>query len=243
MKNKVIELGNLIRDANGVMVLTGAGMDTESNIPDFRSESGLWGDIDPGIVANIDGFYENYSRIHEFFSKGLELLKDCKPHNGHYVLAELEKKGLINAIATQNISGLHSMAGNKNVYELHGNIQTFRCNHCSQSANSIEYLQKKSCRHCGKKALRPNAVLFGEMLPEDAWEKTLDEVQNSDVLIVIGTSLEVYPVNEIPRSAKGKTVYINDDIDDIIAGIYGFDLIIEGKAKEVLKDLYDTLNK
>ena len=243
MQNKVTELGNLIKGAKGVMVLTGAGMDTESNIPDFRSKDGLWGKIDPGTVADIDNFYENYSLIHEFFSKGLELLKGCKPHNGHYVLAELEKKGLINAVATQNISGLHIAAGNKNVYELHGNIQTFRCNHCGHLAGPMEFLQKRSCRHCGKKALRPDAVLFGEMLPEDAWNGTINEVQNSDVLVVIGTSLEVYPVNKIPGLAKGKTIYINDDIDDTTAGIHGFDLIIEGKAKKVLEDLYNILGK
>ncbi len=243
MKNNVLELSNFIKNADSVAVLTGAGMDTESNIPDFRSESGLWSDMDPGVVANINNFYENYSLIHEFFSKGLELLKDCKPHNGHYVLAELEERGLISTVATQNISGLHTVAGNKNVYELHGNIQTFRCNHCDSPADPAEYLQKKSCRHCGKKALRPNAVLFGEMLPEDVWNKALDEVRNSDVLIVIGTSLEVYPVNEIPKLARGKTVYINDDIDDKKIKTYGFDLIIKGKAKEILGDLHNKLNK
>lgn len=242
MQDKIIELGNLIRDANGVTVLTGAGMDTESNIPDFRSKDGLWGKIDPEIVANIDNFYENYSLVHEFFSRGLELLKGCKPHSGHYVLAELEEEGLINAVATQNISGLHAMAGSKNVYELHGNIHTFRCNHCGRSAGPTEFLRKRNCRFCGKKALRPNAVLFGEMLPGDALSGALNEVQNSDVLIVIGTSLEVYPVSEIPGLARGKTVYINDDIDDTTAGTHGFDLTIEGKAKKILEALYKVLS-
>lgn len=240
MENRVIELGSLMENANGVMVLTGAGMDTESNIPDFRSKDGLWEKIDPRTVADIDGFYENYSLLHKFFSKGLELLGDCKPHRGHYILAELEERGLIDAIATQNVSGLHAMAGSKNVYELHGNTQTFRCNYCGHSASLVEFLQKSSCRHCGKTALRPNIVLFGELLPEDVWDKALDKVQDSDVLIVIGTSLEVYPVNKIPRLARGKTVYINDDIRE---RAHKFDLTIEGKAKKVLEDLYNILNK
>ncbi|MCK9268666.1 MAG: NAD-dependent protein deacylase [Alkaliphilus sp.] len=238
MQNKVIELGGLIENANGVMVLTGAGMDTESNIPDFRSKDGLWGKLDPGTVANINNFYENYSLIHEFFSNGLKLLKDCKPHNGHYVLAELEKEGLISAVATQNISGLHALAGSNNIYELHGNIQTFHCNYCGQPASLTEFLQKNNCKHCSRMALRPDAVLFGEALPEDVWSKTLDKVQNSDILIVIGTSLEVYPVSMIPGLARGKTVYINDEIG---RWVYEFDLTIEGKAKQVLEDLYTVL--
>lgn len=240
MKNKIIELSDLMKSANGVMVLTGAGMDTESNIPDFRSKNGLWEKIDPITMANIDSFYENYSLLHKFFSKGLELLKACEPHRGHYILAELERKGLIDAIATQNVSGLHAIAGSKNVYELHGNTQTFRCNYCGHSASPVEFLQKSHCGHCGKTALRPNVVLFGEPLPEDIWDKALDKVQDSDVLIVIGTSLEVYPVNKIPRLARGKTVYINDDIGK---RAHKFDLTIEGKAKKVLEDLYSILNK
>ena len=239
MKNKVLELVKLIKNAKEVVVLTGAGMDTESNIPDFRSENGWWKNIDPKAVANIDTFYENYSLFHEFYSTRLNLLKESKPHNGHYILAKLEEEGLVNAIATQNVSRLHVLAGSKNVYELHGNIQTFRCNHCGHSASPIEYLEKRSCRHCDRKALRPNVTLFGETLPEDAWNNTLEMVQSADVLIVIGTSLEVYPVNQIPRLAKGKTVYINDDVKE---KAYGFDLTIEGKAKEVLEDLYSVLS-
>lgn len=109
------------------------------------------GEMDPGTVAYIDKFYENYFLVHEFLSKGLKLLRDCEPHNGHYILAELERRGLINAIATQNISGLHAMVGSKNVYKLHGNIQTFRCSHCGYSASSTEFLQKRNCRRCGKR--------------------------------------------------------------------------------------------
>lgn len=234
MRNEIIELANLIKSAKHVVVLTGAGMDTESNIPDFRSENGWWKNIDPREVANIDTFYENYSLFHEFYSMRFKLLESCKPHEGHYILAELEEKGLIHTILTQNVSRLHAIAGSKKIHELHGNIRIFRCNHCNHPADPIEYLEKKNCKHCGKKALRPNVTLFGEILPRDAWDQTIIEVEKSDVFIVIGTSLEVSPVNQIPKLAKGKIVYINDEIGE--KG-YDFDLVVKGKAKKVLREL------
>src|SRR5690606_32924826 len=113
------------------------------------------------------------------------------------------------AVATQNITGFHQAAGSKKVYELHGNLRNFYCHHCGTPATREEFLQKKSCRRCGRKRLRPDVVLFGESLPAEAWRHAVDEIQQSDLLLIIGTSLEVYPVNQLPRVAGGKTVYIN----------------------------------
>lgn len=239
MKSKVAELGKLITNASHVVVLTGAGMDTESNIPDFRSKHGLWRSVDPRIVASIDTMEENYELFHEFNRLQLELLDKCKPHRGHYILAELEKRGLVHAIATQNVTGFHLLAGSKKVFELHGNLRTFRCNYCDRPAEPEDFLHKKSCAYCGKQVLRPNVVLFGENLPEEAWANTLTEVQQSDLLIIIGTSLTVSPVNQIPGLARGQTVYINMEE----AGIkgYDFDLFIQGKAGEVLEELMNTI--
>lgn len=232
MDHRIRKLSELIQTSHHVVVLTGAGMDTESNIPDFRGKDGLWRNCDPRVLASIDTFEENYPLFQEFYAKRLKLLESCRPHRGHYILAELEDKGLIQAIATQNVSRLHLLAGSKKVYELHGNIRTFRCNNCGKKAEPEDFLANRSCSRCGKQALRPNVVLFGESLPADAWNHTLDEVAQSDLLIVIGTSLEVSPVNRIPRFARGKTVYLNDEITD--KG-YDFDLEIQGKAKEALE--------
>lgn len=231
MENRIRELSELITTSNHVVVLTGAGMDTESNIPDFRGKDGLWRNFDPRVLASIDTFEENYPLFQEFYAKRLKLLESCQPHRGHYILAELEEEGFIKAIATQNVSRLHLLAGSRKVYELHGNIRTFRCHHCNQPAEPEDFIANRNCSRCGKKALRPNVVLFGESLPMDAWNQALDEVAKSDLLIVIGTSLEVSPVNQIPRFARGKTVYLNDEITD--KG-YDFDLEIQGKAGEVL---------
>ncbi|SET05884.1 NAD-dependent deacetylase [Natronincola peptidivorans] len=236
---KIKALAELMKYSSNTVVLTGAGMDTESNIPDFRSQQGWWKNIDPRTVANIDAFFKDYSLFQEFYSIRLSLLENCKPHKGHYVLADLMKKGLIQRIATQNVSGFHRMAGADEVFELHGNIRKIRCNSCDADASLEAFIEKQNCKYCGEQALRPGVVLFGEMLPTEEWNQTLMEIEQCDLLIVMGTSLEVYPVNQIPLMAKGKTVYINNED---IGKDYGFDLTIIGKAKEVLEELYDALD-
>jgi len=238
IKNGVADLALLMKKSKYTVVLTGAGMDTESNIPDFRSENGWWKNIDSRTVADIDTFYENYSLFHEFYAMRLNLLEGIKPHKGHYILAELEEKGIIQSIATQNVASLHTIAGSKKVYELHGNIRRIRCNSCNNTSELQNFLNKEKCGICGDKALRPNVVLFGETLPSDAWDNALYEIKKCDLLIVIGTSLEVYPVNQLPTLTKGKTVFINNEergTNNL------FDLILIGKAKEVLKELNNNL--
>lgn len=229
-----------MKESEGTVVLTGAGMDTESNIPDFRGKDGWWRNIDPRTVASIDTFYKNYSLFHEFYSMRIKLLENIKPHEGHYILAEFQDKGLINSIATQNVSGLHRIAGSKKVYELHGNIQTVICNHCGHKVDLVDFLDKNNCDFCGNRTLRPNVVLFGEALPKSAWVLAESDIRKCDLLIIIGTSLEVYPVNQLPLFSKGKIVLINNE--DINTN-YGFDLKLIGKAKEVLKELRNAFDK
>lgn len=225
-----------IKESRHTVVFTGAGMDTESKIPDFRGKDGWWKNMDPREVANIHAFHENYDLFQEFYAMRMNLLKDVKPHKGHYILAKLEEEGLIKSISTQNVSRLHSLAGSKNVYELHGNIQTVRCNYCYKPGDVEDFLDKKNCGYCGRQGLRPNVVLFGESLPMEAWHISEKEIRNSDLLIVIGTSLKVYPVNQLPLLAQGRTVLIN--MEDI--GLdYGFDLRLIGKAGEILEKTLD----
>lgn len=238
IKKGVEELAFLIKNSGSAIVLTGAGMDTESNIPDFRSKKGWWKNIDPRTVASVEALAQNYPLFHEFYTMRLKLLESVEPHPGHYVLADLEKRGIIKSISTQNIAGLHTLAGSQRVYELHGNIRIFKCNSCGQEASSKDFLTKEKCRSCGDRALRPNVVLFGEALPQDTWQAALAEIEGSDLLIVIGTSLEVYPVNQLPLIAKGKKVFIN--YEDRGEG-YSFDIRIIGKAKEVLEEVYKLL--
>lgn len=223
--------------SNNTVILTGAGMSTESGVPDFRSASGWWTKTDPQQVATVEALNSNYSLFHEFYSLRIRLLEKCSPHKGHDILAEWEKRGLIHSVATQNVDGFHIQAGNKEVDELHGSIHTIRCQSCGDSASKEQFLNKESC-DCGGK-LRPNIVLFGETLPEDTWMKALANMKAADLVIVIGTSLEVYPVNQLPFMTNGKTVYINKDVQNYSA----FDCVIQGSAKEILSNLNDLLLK
>ncbi|MDQ0257842.1 NAD-dependent SIR2 family protein deacetylase [Evansella vedderi] len=233
---KIVTLSTWLKNSTHTTVLTGAGMSTESNIPDFRSKEGWWNNIDPRTVATTDALRNNYDLFHEFYSMRINGLRECTPHKGHEILADWEHKGHIQAIATQNVDGFHYAAGNENVYELHGSIHKFRCENCAKSAEEEDFLSKSNCKYCGGK-LRPGVVLFGEMLPEGSWSESLSHFRKSDLVIVIGTSLEVYPASQLPQMTNGKTVYINVEVN---AHNHNFDLIIEGKAGEVMK-LVDEL--
>ena len=233
-------LANLMKESDRIVVLTGAGMDTESNIPDFRGKDGLWRKMDPRVVASSHTLDENYPMFHDFYVERINRLKDVKPHEGHYILAEFEEKGIINSIATQNISNLHNKAGSKNVNQLHGNIKGIRCNDCNQEAKLDDFFNRQKCRSCGSSILRPNVVLFGEALPSEPWTSAQSHIKNSDLLIVIGTSLEVSPVNQLPLLTDGKLALINNEDVDIY---YDFDIKLIGRAKEILIKLKDAYNK
>ncbi len=234
LESKITKLASMVRESNNTIVLTGAGMDTESNIPDFRSKSGWWRNIDPLSVATTEALKNNYDLFHEFYSYRLRRFTGIKPHEGHYVLARLEEQGFISCIATQNVSGLHKQSGSKEVYELHGNINKIKCNDCNNGVNLDEFLEKNRCNNCESMYLRPGVTLFGETLPEDAWNSTIHNMENADLMIVIGTSLAVYPVNEIPKMFNGVKVYINNEE---CINYNDFDLTIIGKAKDILSRL------
>lgn len=211
------------------VVLTGAGMSTESGIPDFRSQGGLWQNIDPRVVANIETLETNYELFREFYKMRIQTLQQSRPHKGHEVLAAWQERGLISLIATQNVDRFHTLAGATNVQELHGNITTVRCMDCGQPGEQAAFLADEPCT-CGGK-LRPNVVLFGEMLPEEALDVSMQAIEEADLVLVIGTSLEVYPVNQLPFMTMGKLVYMN--LEPATAD-HGFDLVLQGKAGELL---------
>ncbi|MGE7690264.1 SIR2 family NAD-dependent protein deacylase [Lysinibacillus sp. NPDC097214] len=226
-------LSDWLQSSNSTVILTGAGMSTESGIPDFRSASGWWNNIDPRTVATTEALVQNYSLFHEFYKMRIENLEKVAPHEGHQILAAWEKRGIVSLVATQNVDGFHQLAGSQRVEELHGSIRSIRCHRCEKAASMESFLHKESCVHCGGK-LRPNVVLFGENLPQVSWNNAMEAIRAAELVLVIGTSLEVYPVNQLPLMTKGKTAYINLDIAQHAVQ---FDLTIEGKIKEVLQQL------
>ncbi|MDG5787261.1 NAD-dependent deacylase [Evansella sp. AB-P1] len=235
-QEKILDLKSLLKASTHTTILTGAGMSTESGIPDFRSRSGWWKNIDPLTVATVDALEHNYALFHDFYKMRLITLETTAPHEGHYTLSKWEEKNLINDIATQNVDGLHRTAGSNKIHELHGSIETFRCHTCHSRATKAQFLDKKACHQCNGK-LRPNVVLFGETLPQAAWNKALLSIEKADLVIVIGTSLQVYPVNQLPFMTKGHTVLINKEL----SSTHHFELAIEGGAKQVLTRIDNVL--
>ena len=197
-------LKKLIDNAKYTVVFTGAGMSTESGLPDFRSATkGLWQMKDPAKYASVDALYNNRSEFAKFYRMRIENLLKYKPHKGHYILADLENRGRVKSIITQNVDGYHKDAGSKNVIELHGRIYGLHCLTCDAVYHCKKYMEEggTKCDSCGG-FVRPSVVLFGESLPQDAMDKAYEETMKADLFIVLGSSLSVSPANQFPLIAK-----------------------------------------
>ncbi|MFQ5611505.1 MAG: NAD-dependent deacetylase [Anaerolineae bacterium] len=214
----VNKASDLIRRARRVVALTGAGISTPSGIPDFRSPtSGLWNQANPMTVASIIGFQQRPQDFYEWVRPLTKIMLSAQPNPAHYALAELEAAGKLTGIITQNIDGLHQAAGSKNVYEVHGHTREATCMHCHEVHPAEEILhqfvedaQIPVC-HCGG-VLKPNVILFGEQLPVQVLLGARAEVQQCDLLIIAGSSLEVAPVSELPLEAldhQARVIIVN----------------------------------
>jgi NAD-dependent protein deacetylase/lipoamidase len=198
-------------------VLTGAGISTESGIPDFRSPTGIWAHYDPMEYATIAAFRRDPVKVWEFYALRFEVLTSAEPNAGHRALAELEARGLISAIVTQNIDGLHARAGSRDVVEVHGSIRTASCLSCGervpleQVVASLREAPAPPCPSCGS-ILKPDVVMFGELLPAGAMERASELAQAARTMLVVGSSLEVYPVAGLPEetvSSGGTLAIVN----------------------------------
>jgi NAD-dependent protein deacetylase/lipoamidase len=211
-------LAELIRGAGSVVALTGAGISVPSGIPDFRSPgAGLWENVDPMEVAHIDAFHRDPERFWSFYSQRFQTLEDKRPNPAHEALARLEEAGLLTAVITQNIDRLHRLAGSREVVEVHGSIESSSCLGC-QGAYKLEDTRRRGARDprrvprcdCGR-PLKPDVVLFGEYLPTAAIARAEHLAASADLMLCIGSSLEVYPVAGLPEltlRAGGKVAII-----------------------------------
>ncbi len=189
------ELAQLLREHQPCVVLTGAGISTESGIPDFRSPTGIWAQYDPMEYVTIDAFRRDPEKVWEFYALRLGVLAAAEPNAGHLALAELERRGLVQAIVTQNIDGLHQRAGSREVIEVHGSIRTATCLDCGSEATLARPAQR--CSRCGA-IMKPGVVMFGELLPDGAMEQATELARAAALLLVVGSTLEVYPVAALP---------------------------------------------
>ncbi len=194
----VERLAELIRDRGPAVVLTGAGVSTESGIPDFRSPTGIWADIDPMEYGSLRAFQADPEKVWGFYAKRIEMLTAAEPNDAHYALAQLERRGFVSAVVTQNIDLLHTRAGSRDVVEVHGSIRTVSCPACGASYPFHEsLLPLPRCRDCGA-VLKPDVVFFGELLPRAVIDRAYELARTTKLLLVVGSALEVYPIAELP---------------------------------------------
>ena len=207
-------LAELVRAHQPCVVLSGAGISTESGIPDFRSPTGIWAQYDPMEYASIEAFLADPAKVWDFYAKRLAVLHDAQPNEGHRALADLEERGWVDAVVTQNIDRLHTRAGSRTVVEVHGSIGTSSCLDCGEVValdDVIEMLPLPECPRCGR-VLKPDVVMFGELLPEAAIDRAVRLASEAGVLLVVGSSLEVYPVAGLPLetlAAGGRLAIVN----------------------------------
>jgi NAD-dependent deacetylase len=205
-----------IREAGRIAVLTGAGISTESGIPDFRSPGGLYSRIDPMEYLSVDALERRPRQFWKLFVEIMIPILDCKPNAGHLALARMEKAGFIHTLVTQNIDGLHTKAGSKNVIELHGHMRTVRCSRCGDSSPmdyavmQMSHADLPECPECGA-MLRPDVVLFGDI--PFGFDQAVRAVRQTGFLLIVGSSLSVYPANTLTRFAS-QCAIINRDTSE-----------------------------
>lgn len=226
------------------LALTGAGVSVASGVPDFRGSSGLWQQFNPATYATIDAFVSDPDRVWEMFRAVGRLVVEATPNPAHVALAALERMGLLRAIVTQNIDGLHQLAGSKHVIEYHGGIGRLHCLGCGSDypakrpANVPGRAPRCSCGN----ALKPTIVLFGEQLPFDAVEEAERLAREADLLLSIGTSVAVAPASELPLLAKragAQVIEFNLTATELTPR--GTDLLVEGPAEQTLPAVVSAL--
>jgi NAD-dependent deacetylase len=206
---EVEQAAQMLADSTHAVALTGAGHSTPSGIPDFRSPgSGLWEQSDPMAVASIWGFQRDPRAFYDWIRPLIKSMTEAEPNPAHHALAEMERLGVLQAVITQNIDHLHQRAGSQRVLELHGSGRHATCTACRAKHTADELLERllasdevPACRSCGG-ALKPDVVLFGELLPMGVLFEAQGEASRCDVMMVVGSSLEVHPAAELPSRAK-----------------------------------------
>ncbi len=244
MEFSIARAAKIIHTSKNMIALTGAGISTESGIPDFRSAGGLWEKYDPAVYATIQAFHEMPERVWEMIFDMADLTLNARPNPGHESLAELERMNLLKGIITQNIDNLHQAAGNINVVEFHGNVSRLECLRCGGTYGHEEFgalmTAKKApprCPACGV-ILKPMVIFFGEMIPRDAMARSQDLAESADVVLVVGTSAVVYPAAGIPIIAKQNgAAIIECNIEETVLTRSATDVFIEGMCGTTLPEL------
>ena len=245
---ELARLAELLGQSRRAVVLTGAGVSVPSGIPDFRTpETGLWAKVDPMEVAHISVFEGDPERFWSYYRPRFQALGDKEPNRAHEALAELERRGLIEGVITQNIDRLHRAAGSENVIEVHGSIETSSCLECGAAfgLDAVDDLFDERgvaiCSACGG-AVKPDVVLFGEMLPVEAMTRATELAEGADLMLCVGSSLAVHPVAGLP----GLTLERGGSVALVTKGATPYDrdaeLKLDGEVDEELVALLAALS-
>lgn len=244
METLLKESAKLIKESKFTMAFTGAGISVESGIPPFRGEHGLWNKYNPEVLDL--GYYLNNSAecwkyIREIF---YDFFAHAQPNKAHLVLSEMEKKGLLRSVVTQNIDNLHYEAGNKVVHEFHGNSKKLKCLKCGRvySAHQIDFNSIPPRCEDDNEVLKPDFIFFGEGIPSDAYSNSFADAERAELCLIIGSTGEVTPASYVPRTAKqaGATIIeINPEESMFTSSVT--DIHLKGKASEVMTKLSEYL--
>jgi NAD-dependent deacetylase len=239
--SKTEKLSHMLAQAEYMVAFTGAGISAESGIPTYRGEGGVWHEYDQAKYASIDHFFEEPAYYWRFFRDvRYSVLQQAQPNEAHRVLARLEEADVLQAVITQNIDGLHQLAGSRRVLELHGNSRRISCLSCGAQYTMEEIYEQLAtelppiCRACGG-TLKPEVVFFGESLPPGALDEASVEAKRCDLFLVVGSSLVVQPAASLPVMAKrhGAELVIVNKQPTPLDGMA--DLVFHNSASQVLR--------
>ncbi|MBD3383194.1 MAG: NAD-dependent protein deacylase [candidate division Zixibacteria bacterium] len=231
----------LLREDPKICVLTGAGVSAESGVPTFRGTDGIWKKFRAEELATVDAFMRNPELVLAWYQHRRDIIDNIEPNQGHYALARMENHFSDFQLVTQNVDNLHRRAGSENILEVHGNILKNKCFKCSKTIDRVDFKAGDDLPlcECGGQ-VRPDVVWFGEMLPEDVFEKALQKSASADLFFCVGTSAIVYPAAGLPFSAKRNGAYlveINLQHTDLSPSA---DEVLLGPSGEILPKLLET---
>jgi NAD-dependent deacetylase len=227
--------------ARSIFVLTGAGMSAESGLPTFRGVNGYWGRHRVEELASPQGFAQNPQLVWQWYNERILAYRDAQPNAGHIALAQLESLVPELTVATQNVDGLHARAGSKNVLELHGQLREARCTGCAQTVAIANGMDAERIDHACGGRFRPQVVWFGEALPADVWLRAEEAASRANIVLVVGTSAQVYPAASLAMlNPNAFVAEINPDATPLSASC---DCVVREKAAVALPALVEHLRR
>ncbi len=236
MEKEILKAYDLISTSNEIVVLTGAGISSESGIPTYRGEEGLWRNYNPFELATPEAFFKNPKLVWEWYESRRVIMKNAKPNAGHFAITTLEKEKRDFTLITQNVDGLHFTAGTRNVIEIHGSLWETKCTECEKVEKNylvpLPQLPPK-CGHCDS-LVRPNTVWFGEIIPMEKIDRCLFAIEQCDLLLIVGTSGVVEPAASMGLLAKKSEKPVVEINTEVTPGTGLYDASVIGKSGEVL---------